>query len=98
MWGVLAAIPLEGMASLLLRHVPRIGVAREPDPWLRLGGDLSAVLHITGLALSQFLCVEFCPPNFVLQSAVIAGGYLDSVILILGFLGAIRVLRLKSWR
>lgn len=86
-------VPVELLGSSLLKYVPRIGLPREPDPWLRFGGDLTALLHAPWLILSNFLCVKFCPPPNVLSAVTIAGGYLDSVGLTLGLVALFR-----AWR
>jgi len=92
-WGLLAAVPLEAAGAVMLKHVPRIGVPRDPSPWLRFGGEIAALIHAPWLLLSDFLCVKFCPPNFILQTITISGGYLDTVILVLATAALFRVWR-----
>ena len=81
--GLIIAVPIEALGAMMLKHVPRTGVPRDPSVWLRLGGDAAALSHFPWLVLSDFLCVKFCPPNFILQAITISGGYLDIVILVL---------------
>jgi hypothetical protein len=76
-------IPFELAGALMLKHVPRIGQPRDPNPWLRFAGVFTALIQAPGLLLSDFLCVKFCPPNVVLQSITILGGYFDIVVLLL---------------
>jgi hypothetical protein len=76
-------IPFELVGALMLKYVPRIGQPRDANPWLRLAGDFSALIHAPGLLLSDSLCVKYCPPSFVLQSVTILGGYLNIIALLL---------------
>jgi hypothetical protein len=87
------AVPIEVFAAIMLKYVPRIGMPRDPNPWLRVAGDATALIHAPWLVLSDFLCVKLCPPNFILQTITISGGYVDNVILVL----AAAVL-IRAWR
>jgi len=77
----------------MLRYVPQIGVPRNPSPWLRLGGDVAALIHGPWLSVSNFLCAEFCPPRAALWTLVISGGYLDTVIVVLSAILLFRLYR-----
>lgn len=87
------AVPMELFAAIMLKHVPLIGVPRDPNQWLRLGGAVAAIIHAPWLILSNFLCVKFCPPNLILQTITISGGYLDNAIVVLAVAALIR-----AWR
>jgi hypothetical protein len=93
MLALLIALPFEAVGALMLKHVPRIGVPRDPSIWLRFGGDVAALIHAPWLLLSDFLCVKLCPPNFVLQIITIFGGYLDIAILVLAVATLLRTAR-----
>lgn len=84
--GLLAAIPLEFVASLMLPYVPRIGVPRNLNSGLRLAGDVTAFIHAPGLLLSNFLCVKLCMSRKALLPIEILGGYLDLLLFTLGAL------------
>jgi len=84
--GLLAAIPLELVAALMLPYVPRVGVPRILNSGLRLAGDVSALIHAPGLLLSDFLCVKFGISRKVLLPIDILGGYLDLVLITLAVL------------
>ena len=90
---LVAGLPLEPVGAALLKYVPRIGVPREVNPWLRFGGDLSALAHAPWLLLSNFLCAKYCTPNAVLSAITITGGYLDAVIIVVGLTNLVRVWR-----
>jgi len=79
---IIVAAPLELAGAVLLRYTPRIGVPPELNPWLRLGGDIAALVHAPWLALADYLCLRYCPPAGLLRSLTIAGGYLDLVLLV----------------
>jgi hypothetical protein len=84
--GLLAAMPLEFVASLVLPYVPRVGVPRNPNSGLRLAGDISALIHAPGLLLSDFLCSKFRMSRKALLPIEILGGYLDLLLITLGAL------------
>jgi hypothetical protein len=79
------AVPLEAMGASLLKYVPRIGKPRDFSPWLCFGGDLTALVHAPWLLLSDFMCAKYCTSNVVLSAITIAGGYLDTVVIVVGF-------------
>lgn len=88
--GLLAAIPLEIAAASMLPYVPRIGVPPNPNSWLRLAGDVCALIHAPGLLLSDFLCVKYCLSRRALLPVEILGGYLDLLLIILVVFGLLR--------
>jgi hypothetical protein len=91
--GLLAAIPLEVVASLMLPYVPRIGVPRNLNSGLRLAGDISAFIHAPGLLLSDFLCVKLCVSRKALLPIEVLGGYLDLLLITLGTLTVLPISR-----
>lgn len=82
---VILAVPIEALGAYFLKYMPLIGVPRDPNPLLCLGGSLSTLLHVPGLWLSGLLCAKLCPPQFVLSAVTIAGGYFDSFLIAMFF-------------
>lgn len=74
----------------MLKYVPRIGVPRDPNPWLNSGGVITALVHAPWLMFSDFLCVRFCTPSSIRQTVTVLGGYLDVVVLVFVLVAIVR--------